>query len=66
MKEIKNIALNAGNALSLLWSRSDIIVDKNTHLPYILEVNRFPGITMGSTEVDGANNFIKNYLDTVI
>ena len=64
-EEIKNIALNAGNALGLSWSKSDIIVDKNTQLPYILEVNRFPSITMGSTEVDGANNFIKSYLDTV-
>ncbi|MHC1716812.1 MAG: RimK family alpha-L-glutamate ligase [Candidatus Dojkabacteria bacterium] len=64
-EDIKAIALKAGNVLGLQWSRSDIIVDSISGLPYLLEVNRFPGITMGSTEVTGASAFIKNCLGKV-
>lgn len=58
-EDIKDIALKASNILGLSWSRSDIIVDKDTHLPYLLEVNRFPGITTESSEVKGACEFLK-------
>ncbi|EKD32360.1 MAG: hypothetical protein ACD_77C00116G0002, partial [uncultured bacterium] len=40
------------------WSRADIIIDKRTGLPYLLEVNRNPGITAGSDEVNGAYTYL--------
>ena len=65
---IKQIAIKANRLLGLSWSRSDIIIDKNTGEPYLLEVNRMPGITPKTSEVEGAYQFlaskIKNDLDT--
>lgn len=57
-EEIKQIALSASNTLGLTWSRSDIIVDKRTQRPYLLEVNRCPGITLGTTEVTAARDYL--------
>jgi glutathione synthase/RimK-type ligase-like ATP-grasp enzyme len=62
-RNIKDIALKAANVLNLQWSRADIIVDKITGLPYLLEVNRFPGITSGTNEVIGASKFVKTFLE---
>ena len=64
-ENVKEIAIKAGKILGLTWSRSDIIIEKETNLPYLLEVNRFPGITTESSEVTGASEFIKNYLESV-
>lgn len=60
--QIKDIAIRASEVLGLSWARSDIIVDKDTNIPYLLEVNRCPGITSGSTEVKGAQQFLNYYL----
>ncbi len=60
-ENVKEMALKAARVLGLRWSRSDIIVDRNSNLPYLLEVNRFPGITSGSTEVIGATNFVRSF-----
>jgi len=57
-EEIKEIAIRASQVLGLSWSRSDIIIDKLTGRPYLLEVNRFPGITSESNEVTGAYAFL--------
>ena len=62
-EDIKEIAMLGARSLSLSWSRADIIIDKNTQKPYLLEVNRFPGITKGTTEVSGAKEFLTNYLE---
>lgn len=64
-EEIKNIAIRASESLGLSWSRADIIVDKNTGKPYLLEVNRAPGITSGSSEVVGAQKFLTEYLESL-
>ncbi len=56
--EIKEMALKTSKALGLAWSRSDIIIDKNTQEPYLMEINRFPGISSKTTEVDGAYKFL--------
>jgi biotin carboxylase len=61
-ENVKEIALKAGKALGLQWSRSDIVVDKVSGLPYLLEVNRFPGITSESSEVVGASQFVRTCL----
>ncbi|MDD3773722.1 MAG: hypothetical protein PHW50_00315 [Patescibacteria group bacterium] len=60
--DIKEIAIRANNLLGLSWSRSDIIVDSNTQKPYLLEVNRMPGITLDTTEMDGAYKFLSDKL----
>jgi biotin carboxylase len=62
-EEIQEMAISGARSLGLFWSRSDIIVDKYTNKPYLLEVNRFPGITKETTEVAGATEFISTYLD---
>jgi len=59
-EHIKNIAIQSSELLELKWSRADIVIDKISGLPYLLEVNRFPGITSGTTEVAGAQSFLKN------
>lgn len=61
-EEIKQLAIRASNLLGLSWSRADIIVDKYTNEPYLMEVNRYPGISAGTTEVAGAQYFLESHL----
>ncbi|MCK9368401.1 hypothetical protein M0R04_00265 [Candidatus Dojkabacteria bacterium] len=65
-EDIKEIALKGSKILGLSWSRSDIVVDKKTSLPYLLEVNRFPGITTDSSEVTGACEFITKHINQLV
>ncbi|MCA9382023.1 hypothetical protein KC660_01290, partial [Candidatus Dojkabacteria bacterium] len=64
-ENIKEIASRASEALKLTWSRSDILIQKDTGKAFLLEVNRFPGITSGSTEVTGAQQFIMSHLNSI-
>ncbi len=61
-RKVKEIALKASRALNLNWSRADIIIDKITQTPYLLEVNRCPGITVNTSEAKGAQIFATEYL----
>lgn len=61
-KEIKEMAIEANELLGLSWSRADIIIDAITKKPYLLEVNRFPGITSESNEVTGAYVFLASHI----
>lgn len=61
-EEIKAIAIKASGLLGLSWSRADIIINKRTNLPYLLEVNRYPGITSESHEVLGAYTFLASHI----
>lgn len=61
-ENIKQIAIKASNVLGLSWSRSDIVIDKESNIPYLLEVNRFPGITENSSEVSGATTFLNSFI----
>lgn len=61
---VKNVSHNASSVLGLDWSRVDIIIDKETKLPYVMEVNRSPGVTSGTTDITGARNFIKSKLNS--
>lgn len=61
-EHIKEMAVNASKALGLSWSRADIVVDSNTDISYLMEVNRSPGITSGTSEVSGAQDFLEAYL----
>lgn len=42
-KEIENIAIEAAKATGCSWCGVDIILEKNTGQPYVLEVNASPG-----------------------
>ncbi len=61
-QNIKDLAISASDILGLQWSRTDIIIDSRDQKPYILEVNRSPGITKGTTEEAGARAFLKQFL----
>jgi len=65
-QKIRKIAKNTSNALGLPWSRSDIIIDKNTGEPYVLEVNRLPGITSKTSDVEGAYIFLSSQIKALI
>ncbi len=60
--EIKEIAVRAAKALKLNWSRADILVDKNTQKAYLMEVNRFPCLTSGTSEIEAGQGFLENFL----
>lgn len=59
---VKDMALKACQALKLDWARADILIEKGSEKPYLLEVNRYPGITLGSTEVTAAQAFLRPFL----
>ena len=63
--DVKEIAIKAAELLGLSWSRSDIIVNKETGEPLLLEVNRFPGTTFGSGEIVAASEYLKGRLAEV-
>lgn len=65
-EEIKNIAEKSAKSLNLDWCRADILIHQVTGKPYLLEVNRFPGITLNTSEVDAAANFLKNKLKNIL
>ena len=52
--EMMEIAKGAAKAVDCAWCAVDLIVDKETKKPYILEVNASPG-TKGITEATGIN-----------
>ena len=62
---IKEIAIKNSVLLNLSWSRSDIIIDKNTQRPYVLEVNRLPGISAKTSEVEGAYKFLSSQIELI-
>lgn len=53
-KKIKKIAIESAKSAGCLWSGVDIIIDKNTGDPYVLEVNSSPG-TDGIEKATGIN-----------
>jgi glutathione synthase/RimK-type ligase-like ATP-grasp enzyme len=63
-EHIKKIAIKTSNALGLSWSRSDIVIDKNTQTPYVMEVNRLPGISSKTSEVAGAYAFLSSQIES--
>lgn len=62
-KEIQELVIKSAKVLNLNWCRVDILEDKNTGTSYILEVNRYPGITSKSNEVKGAEKFLSEFLN---
>ena len=62
-EEVVDMAIKASNALGLNWSRPDILIDKNTGKPYLLEVNRIPGMTSGTAEVKSSYDYLLSHLE---
>lgn len=62
---IKEMAIKNSVLLNLSWSRSDIIINKNTQKPYVLEVNRLPGISAKTSEVEGAYKFLSSQIELI-
>jgi len=62
-EHIRELVVKSAKALGLSWCRVDILEDKKSGIPYVLEINRFPGITSKSAEVDGASAFLKGFLE---
>lgn len=60
--DIKEMAIRASLALGLSWSRADILIDERSENRTMLEVNRLPGITSKTSEVDGAFKFLLSHL----
>ncbi len=60
--EMKELAIKASDILDLSWSRTDIIIDKNTGDPYILEVNRYPAADVGTDDAVGAYTFLSSHM----
>ncbi len=65
-KHIKDMAIKSSLTLGLSWSRADILIDKRTGNYSVLEVNRLPGITSKSSEVDGAFMFLSSQIKSLI
>ena len=61
-QDIQTLAIDASASLDLSWSRADILIDSRTGQPYLLEVNRTPGITKDSSEETGAQEFLKYHI----
>lgn len=58
-EEVKRLAIDAAKSVGGYWVGVDIIIDKNTNVPYVLEVNTSSGVK-GITQVD--NEFPKKLL----
>ena len=63
-KKVLNLAFEATTAVGCHWSGVDIIIDKKTKEPYILEVNSSPG-TEGISKVLG-EPIVSKIIDYVI
>jgi len=61
-EHVRELALNAAKVLNLSWCRPDILIDKTNNKEYLLEVNRAPGITVGTTE----ETAIVDYLGSLV
>ncbi|MDD3647927.1 MAG: hypothetical protein PHS44_05530 [Candidatus Dojkabacteria bacterium] len=62
-QRLKNIAIKSCEVLNLEWGRADIVIEKDTNDPHLLEVNRFPGITLDSSEVTAFSGYLRKRLE---
>ncbi len=61
-KEVLKMAIEATSSLKLKWAGVDIISDKNTKQNYVLEVNRRPGLTHKSTEIQALYSYLRELI----
>ncbi len=60
-KEIANIAVTGAKTLNLQMAGVDLAIEKETHKPYLIEINRGPGLTYDtkiSPEIDKIAGFL--------
>lgn len=60
--DLSDISIKATKALNLNWAGVDIVQSTYDNKYYILELNRRPGLTRGSTEITAAYEHIMNLL----
>lgn len=60
--ELKTTSIEASKALDLQWSGIDLILSKDDQKSYVIEVNRSPGLTINSPEIDAG---LKHILDVI-
>jgi D-alanine-D-alanine ligase len=66
-EEVQALALNAYRALGCMgWGRADVMIDKKTNKPYLLEMNTAPGMTSHSLVPMAAKAAGVNYADLVM
>jgi predicted ATP-grasp superfamily ATP-dependent carboligase len=61
-KELITMSIQAAKVLNLKWAGVDTIISEYDNKPYIIEVNRSPGLTAKSTEMDAALSHILKLL----
>ena len=59
-EEVKALAVKSADICQLQWAGVDVVTSDTTGKHYVLEVNRRPGVTKGSTEVQAVMTFLKN------
>ncbi len=59
-QNIQNLSLKVSKICDIKWTGIDIIKDSETGQDYVLELNRCPGLTKDSAEIEGAKIFIKS------
>jgi glutathione synthase/RimK-type ligase-like ATP-grasp enzyme len=62
-EEIQWMAIDSAKSLGLDWCRADIVVHEDTNKPYLLEINRYPGITKGTDEVEAVKKYITSMVN---
>ena len=63
--QVQELALKATKALDANWAGLDIVTDKETGKSYVLEVNRRPGLTEGSSEITACEQFITDIKNSI-
>ncbi|MDQ6984914.1 MAG: hypothetical protein Q9M91_05190 [Candidatus Dojkabacteria bacterium] len=64
-EHIQNIAKLSVKALDLKWARPDILISHPDNKPYLLEVNRHPGISKGTPEIQAGLNKLESIVDRI-
>lgn len=65
-EKVKSYARKAAKSLRLNWTRADIIFNKMTPEPMILELNRYPGMTVDSPEVEAFAGFLDTRISALL
>ncbi len=65
-QSVSKMAIKSIKALTLNWGRPDILIEETTKTPYLLEVNRHPGITIDSPEIGAGLRHIKKLISISI
>ena len=62
-EDVKELSLAAAKLLKLEWAGVDVVKSKETGKSYILEINRRPQLTAGTSEITAAEMFVRSIND---